>query len=255
LLEKKQLFISQIMNNNLSCRSFDDDIDERALEYAEVKAICCGDPRIKEKVDLENEIQKLSMEKNSFLKTKYNYINLVETAPARIERMMKKIDAIRHDILKIENYPKDEFKILMGNVEVLDIDIIRERIKKLGGFERIAGRYKNFDLEIRRGSVLLKGNYELNIKLGRSKIERVISTKYIRDEYKKVLDNLIIKSDKLKKDFEYAREHKNDLFSKENVLFEKIERQKILKHGLEDKKDNNINDDKEDIKRCSVQIR
>lgn len=70
MLENKQKFISQIMTDKSPVRSCED-VDEIALDYAEVKALCAGNPLIKEKIDLETEITKLNVLKSSFLSRKY----------------------------------------------------------------------------------------------------------------------------------------------------------------------------------------
>ncbi|MBQ5563256.1 MAG: helicase, partial [Clostridia bacterium] len=65
MLERKQSFISQIMTSKSPQRRCDD-IDEATLSYAEVKALCVGDPRIKEKMELDNELGRLTLERNAY---------------------------------------------------------------------------------------------------------------------------------------------------------------------------------------------
>ena len=71
MLENKQRFISQIMTDKSPVRSCED-VDEIALDYAEVKALCAGNPLIREKIDLETEITKLNVLKSAFLSQKYS---------------------------------------------------------------------------------------------------------------------------------------------------------------------------------------
>lgn len=71
MLENKQRFISQIMTDKSPVRSCED-VDEVALDYAEVKALCAGNPLIREKIDLETEITKLNVLKSAFLSQKYS---------------------------------------------------------------------------------------------------------------------------------------------------------------------------------------
>ena len=70
MLERKQSFISQIMTSRSPQRRCDD-IDEATLSYAEVKALCVGDPRIKEKMTLDNEIGRLTLERSSHQQEQY----------------------------------------------------------------------------------------------------------------------------------------------------------------------------------------
>lgn len=69
-LENKQKFISQIMTSKSPMRSCDD-IDEQALSYAEIKALCAGDPRIREKMDLDVQVAKLKVLRGDFQNQKY----------------------------------------------------------------------------------------------------------------------------------------------------------------------------------------
>ncbi|MCM1381248.1 MAG: YodL domain-containing protein [Muribaculaceae bacterium] len=71
MLENKQRFISQIMTDKSPVRSCED-VDEVALDYAEVKALCAGNPLIREKIDLETDITKLNVLKSAFLSQKYS---------------------------------------------------------------------------------------------------------------------------------------------------------------------------------------
>ena len=70
ILENKQKFISQIMTSKNPVRSCED-VDETTLSFAEIKALCAGDPRIKEKMDLDVQVARLRMLKSSFQSQKY----------------------------------------------------------------------------------------------------------------------------------------------------------------------------------------
>jgi len=70
MLERKQSFISQIMTSKSPQRRCDD-VDEATLSYAEVKALCVGDERIKEKMELDNEVGKLRLERSSYQQEQY----------------------------------------------------------------------------------------------------------------------------------------------------------------------------------------
>ena len=70
MVEAKQKFISQIMTSKSPARSAED-VDETALSYAEIKALCVGDPRIKEKMDLDIEVQRLKLLKGAYLSQRY----------------------------------------------------------------------------------------------------------------------------------------------------------------------------------------
>ncbi|MDD6489997.1 MAG: DUF3387 domain-containing protein, partial [Clostridia bacterium] len=92
MLERKQKFIGQVMTSKSPQRRCDD-IDEAALSYAEVKALCVGDPRIKEKMELDVDVAKLQVERSNYQQEQYNLQDKV----AEIE---KKIDILKNVIPK-----------------------------------------------------------------------------------------------------------------------------------------------------------
>ena len=104
-LENKQKFISQIMTSKSLVRSCED-VDEQVLTYAEVKALCAGDDRIKEKMDLEVDIARLRMLKAEHQSMQYRLEDqLLKTFPEQIrekEGIIQKLDA---DIKTTEQYP------------------------------------------------------------------------------------------------------------------------------------------------------
>lgn len=102
-IEKKQTFISQIMTSKNPVRSCED-VDESVLKYAEIKALCAGNPKIKEKMDLEVKVAKLQIAKSNYLSNKYTLEDkILKHLPARIS-------SCEEDILTLEkdwgNYQK-----------------------------------------------------------------------------------------------------------------------------------------------------
>ena len=105
ILESKQRFISQIMSNRSDSRVCKD-ADEAVLSYAEVKALCAGDPRIKERMTLEVEVQKLKMLKSSHQSQIYRLQNDVrQTFPQKIRSLTENISAYQKDIATLEAHP------------------------------------------------------------------------------------------------------------------------------------------------------
>lgn len=114
-IEKKQHFISQIMTSKNPARSMED-VDMAALSYAEIKALASGNPQIKEKMDLEVEVSKLQMLKQTFLSQKYELENKIQYGyPRRIKEMERRIECYEQDIAtEKENTPslKDSFPVM-----------------------------------------------------------------------------------------------------------------------------------------------
>lgn len=110
-LENKQKFISQIMTSKSPVRSCED-VDKTALSYAEIKALCAGDERIKEKMDLDIEVAKLKLMKASHNSQQYRLEDdLLKTFPEQVERFKDAIAGFKADIqtASAHPHPKDGF--------------------------------------------------------------------------------------------------------------------------------------------------
>ena len=102
LVESKQKFIGQIMTSKSPARTIED-IDDISLVYAEIKALCAGDPRIKEKMDLEVEVQKLNLLKSSHLSQKYALEDaIIKEYPKEISALEQQIQGYAADIDHLE---------------------------------------------------------------------------------------------------------------------------------------------------------
>ena len=117
MLERKQSFISQIMTSKSPQRRCDD-IDEATLSYAEVKALCVGDPRIKEKMELDNEVGKLRLERSSYQQEQYRLEDMIADIKKKIEILDTVIPKNQDDFLFCQAHPtrldKDGKKIFEG---------------------------------------------------------------------------------------------------------------------------------------------
>lgn len=98
MLERKQKFISQIMTSKSPQRRCDD-VDEATLSYAEVKALCVGDPRIKEKMELDNEVAKLILERSGYQQEQYRLEDMAASLTKKIEILENVIPKNQNDFL------------------------------------------------------------------------------------------------------------------------------------------------------------
>ena len=104
-LENKQKFISQIMTSKSPARSCDD-VDEQALSYAEIKALCAGDPQIKEKMDLDIEVARLKVLKADHMSQHFRLEDrLLKYFPAEIEKSQEIIRGLTADIQTAASHP------------------------------------------------------------------------------------------------------------------------------------------------------
>ena len=110
LVEGKQKFIGQIMTSKSPVRAAED-IDETALSYAEIKALCTGNPHIKEKMDLDIDVQRLKLLKSSYLSQKYALEDqIVKSFPQQISALEQRIEGYTADMARVvENtHPNDD---------------------------------------------------------------------------------------------------------------------------------------------------
>ena len=109
LVESKQKFIGQIMTSKSPVRAAED-IDETALSYAEIKALCTGNPYIKEKMDLDIDVQRLKLLKSNHLSQKYSLEDqIIKEFPQKIAFLEQRINGFESDIKHLsENTHKNE---------------------------------------------------------------------------------------------------------------------------------------------------
>ena len=155
-VENKQKFISQIMTSKSPVRSCDD-VDETALSFAEIKALCAGDPRIKERMDLDVEVSKLKIMKADYKSKQYRLEdNLLRHFPEQIEKLKGYIQAIQEDMQTLEAHPHptDGF----AGMTVLADDLadkdnagaaLIEAAKKATGLDPVeVGTYRGFQMSV-----------------------------------------------------------------------------------------------------------
>ena len=110
-IENKQRFISQIMSSKSPVRACDD-VDETALSYAEIKALCAGDPRIQEKMDLDIEVAKLRLMKADYQSNQFKLEDqILKQYPEEIRQAQERAKGYRADMALLEAHPlpKDGF--------------------------------------------------------------------------------------------------------------------------------------------------
>lgn len=181
LVEGKQKFASQIMTSKSPVRSAED-IDETALSYAEIKMLATGNPYIKEKMDLDIQVQKLKLLKSNFLSEKYALEDkVIKYYPQRITALKNRIEGLKQDVETAKQHPKPTDDRFVG-MEVKGVfysekaeagKAIIEACKKMNSPEPIPlGKYRGFDTELlfnsteRTYEVKLKGATSRNVTLG-----------------------------------------------------------------------------------------
>ena len=179
-VENKQKFISQIMTSKSPVRSCDD-VDETALSFAEIKALCAGDPRIKERMDLDVEVSKLKLMKADHQSKQYRLEDqLLKYFPEEIEKNKGFIAGLEADMatLAAHPHPEDGFAGMEVRGDVLTDKenagaALLDACKEVKGTEPVPiGNYRgfamsaSFDAFRQEYTLLLKGKMTHRAALG-----------------------------------------------------------------------------------------
>ena len=179
-LENKQKFISQIMTSKSPMRSCDD-VDEQALSYAEVKALCAGDPRIREKMDLDVQVAKLKVLRSDYQHQKYRLEDkLLKHYPEEIQKAKNRIAALKNDAQIADAHPQDKENFCGMTIKGMVFDEKKaagERLmlacKEMPNADMmLLGTYRGFELNIRFDSfknehqIVLRGELSYPVPLG-----------------------------------------------------------------------------------------
>lgn len=148
LLEKKQKFISQIMTSKAPARKCSD-VDQASLSYSEIKALCTGDERIREKLTLENRVKELTAYKSEYDNTRYELEDKVNVYPEQRKKLLCKIGNIQKDIDKLSTLPKDDEGLLIPTYNFGDTSYSnseedkKSAAKALGSFVELSRQQRN----------------------------------------------------------------------------------------------------------------
>ena len=169
-IENKQKFISQIMTSKTPVRVAED-VDESSLNYAEIKALATGDPKIKEKMDLDNEVTKLKMLEANYKSNRYRLEDKVtKFYPEEITKIEKQIEAIKKDIGNVEPQGSEENKftsITIFGEKIFDKKIAGEKLLEAVktvkiNDNKVIGSYRGIDLEVSYNFLTNEHNFSLN---------------------------------------------------------------------------------------------
>ena len=258
-IENKQKFISQIMTSKTPVRVAED-VDESALNYAETKALATGNPLIKEKMDLDMEVNKLALLEANYKSNLYRLEDkILKFYPDAISETETKIQNIEKDLKIIEPLGPGENKFTSIKIDGKTITDKKEagiellkKIKSIGAVDKKneIAEYRGFKISTyfstydNKYKLCLKGNAEYFAEFGADPSGNILR-----------MDNLIEKIPEIKKDFENklttyqeelnnAKEEVVKPFQQERILKEKKERlnelNKLLDMGNIKKQENNI---------------
>ena len=187
-LENKQRFISQIMTSKSPVRSCED-VDEQALSYAEIKALCAGNPLIKEKMDLDVQVAKLKVLKADHQSQKFRLQDkLLTKFPADIQETNAHIAGLKADAQLATAHPqgKEEFcgmvikGVAYGEKKTAGERLVLACSELPNAEEKVIGSYRGFELSLRFDAfrteyqALLKGQRKYTVPLGTDPLGNII---------------------------------------------------------------------------------
>lgn len=264
LVENKQKFISQIMTSKTPMRSAED-IDEVALSYAEIKALAAGNPLIIEKTELDTQVSKLKLLKQSYLNEQYDLESRIKKSyTAQIKELESNIGNYKKDIEFLKEYEKEDNvfygmtinNILYDEKQKAGEMLISECKKTITDESKIIGEYKGFEMELKFSSffkeynLILRKNSVVSINLGTSELGNITRI----DNALNNIPALLIKSEEeliiTKEQLEKAKEEFGKPFIQEEELKNKTKRLNEVNTllNMNEKTRELIDDENEEIK-------
>ena len=256
LVEGKQKFASQIMTSKSPVRSAED-IDETALSYAEIKMLATGNPYIKEKMDLDIQVQKLKMLKSNFLSEKYGLEDkVIKFYPQQIAYLKSRVEGLTKDVETAKLHPKpiDEqpLGMMVSGVSYSEKaeagQAIINACKSMNSPDAIPlGEYRGFQMELyfdtvqRNYVVKLKGETSRDVPLGDDAHGNIVRIDNGIERFEEALADTKNSLENTEKQFETAKQEIEKPFAKEEELKAKTARLDELNILLNmDKKENEI---------------
>lgn len=239
MLERKQGFISQIMTSKKPDRTADD-IDEKALSYGEIKALATGNKHILEKTQLDSEVAKLKIVRQSYQSQIYDLEDkITRSYPNQIKEIQEKIQALEDDVKQLEENTilnEDGFsKMKIKGVEYTDKEQAGKAIletcktKTNPDLEEI-GEYRGFKLELgfnsleKQFTMTMKNKYSYSIFLGSDIYGNITRINNALDGIKDKIPDQKLRLEDIEKQLEIAKIEVQKPFPKELELKEKMKK-------------------------------
>ena len=245
LVENKQRFISQVMTSKAVSRSCED-IDEATLSYAEIKAVATGNPLIKEKMEIDNDVQRLKLLKASYDNQRYGLQdNFMIKYPKLIKTATEKLANVREDVKARDKELIDnpEFAITIGKATYTErVDggtMMLEAISKCKTGETTAiGKFHGFELLVEKNFLginymVLQGKTEYKAELSTSPVGSMVKLENLFNGLHENIDFLEKKIEQYQNDLEASKAEYDKPFAYSKELEEKLARQCELNAQLD----------------------
>lgn len=245
LVENKQRFISQVMTSKAVSRSCED-IDEATLSYAEIKAVATGNPLIREKMEIDNDVQRLKLLKASYDNQRYGLQdNFMIKYPKLIKTATEKLANVREDVKARDKELIDnpEFAITIGRATYTERveggTMMLEAISKCKTGETTAiGKFHGFELLVEKNFLginymVLRGKTEYKAELSTSPVGSMVKLENLFNGLHENIDFLEKKIEQYQNDLEASKAEYDKPFAYSEELNEKLARQCELNAQLD----------------------
>lgn len=239
LVEGKQKFASQIMTSKSPVRSAED-IDETALSYAEIKMLATGNPLIKEKMDLDIQVQKLKLLKSSFLTEKYSLEDkIIKFYPQEIAQLSQTVAALEFDVQQIKEQPKPKYDGFVGmNIMNVHYSDKREAGKAIfAAFKQMTtpqdiplGEYRKFKLDLsfnpteREYEIVIKGTTTHRVFAGNDSTKCINRIDKMIDRIPEMLKKANDELSNVRQQYQTAQDEVKKAFPQDEELTQKLTR-------------------------------
>lgn len=234
IVENKQRFINQVMRGDIGLRSCED-ADETVLSFAEIKACATGDVRIKEKMELDIKVQKLSALKAAFTKNKLMYEDTINKYPMREKQIQAYIEKIKADITMRDMAVSND--IIIGGVSYDERTKAGEKIIKIAQQSTegtVLGEYKGFEIQKAQPyHINIVGQQTYNIECSHSPIGMAMRIENCVNNIEEEMNIYKGNIEALKSNYNHAKSSINSPFEHDDELKTALVRQRELEHELD----------------------
>lgn len=257
ILEQKQKYISQIMTGRSALRTCED-MDDTVLQYAEFKSMAISDPRIKEKMETDNEISRLLLLKSSWQTQRNELLRKISSSyPSEIERLMKKQEKIEQDVFVYEKNKPMEFEIKIENSIYTErskasehLSVLKKRLGYEFGDSIYVGEYAGFRVsficsigeEIR---IQLSGEVSYITEAGTSSLGNITRIEHLAEKIPKEKESIEQKRKVVKQQLEEAKLECEKPFTEEERLVALQKKKVELDLAIEFKEE--VSEEKEEL--------
>lgn len=234
IVENKQRFINQVMRGDIGLRSCED-ADETVLSFAEIKACATGDIRIKEKMELDIKVQKLSALKAAYTKNKLLYEDTIQKYPIKEKQILAHKQKIESDIAMRDKASSNNFKVngieyderVASGTKIIDVSQ-----KVVEG--TVIGEYKGFEIQKAQPYHLnIVGQCTYNIECSSDPVGMTMRIENCVKGLEKEVDICNNNIDNLQNNYNHAKNNIKLPFEHEDELNDSLIRQRELERELD----------------------